>query len=133
VVSRQIDPAAVRAAMADIADWLVCADAPEPEPARLALAVRLTARTLAARAPGASVEVRIPPYVAVQCLPGPRHTRGTPANVVETDPGTWLRLAAGLERFDHAVQVGTLRVSGSRAAEVASWFPLARLDDNDSG
>ena len=132
-MSRRVDPAAVRAAMADVADWLVRADAPEPESARLALAVRLTARALAACAPGATVEVRVPPYVAVQCLPGPRHTRGTPANVVETDPRTWLRLAAGLDRFDDAVHAGTLRVSGSRAAEVASWFPLVGLDDNGSG
>ena len=56
----------------------------------------MTARTLAEIAPGASVEVRVPPFVAVQCISGPRHTRGNPPNVVETDPRTWLLLATGL-------------------------------------
>ena len=57
--------------------------------------VRLLAEILAAQAPGRSVEVRVPPFVAVQAIAGPRHTRGTPPNVVETDPMTWLRLATG--------------------------------------
>ena len=129
-MSRRIDPAAARQAVAGVEDWLRHPDAPAPESARLAAAVRLTARTLAARAPGASVEVRVPPYVAVQCLPGPRHTRGTPANVVETDPRTWLLLVTGLERFDDATRAGTLRVSGARATEIAAWFPLFGPDED---
>ena len=58
-------------------------------------AVRYTLEELGARAPGRSVEVRVPPFGAVQCLEGPRHTRGTPPNVVESDAETWLRLATG--------------------------------------
>ena len=61
---------------------------------------------LAAQAPGRSVEVRIPPFVAVQAVAGPRHTRGTPPNVVETDPVTWLRLATGRAAFADAVAAG---------------------------
>ena len=66
----------------------------------------MTARTLAATAPGASVEVRVPPFVAVQCISGPRHTRGNPPNVVETDPRTWLLLAAGLRTVADAAAGG---------------------------
>jgi hypothetical protein len=94
--------------------------------------VRLTARTLAGAAPGASVEVRVPPFVAVQCIAGPRHTRGTPPNVVETDPRTWLRLATGLITVDAAARTGALALSGSRAAEVAGWLPLVALPDQAS-
>ena len=57
--------------------------------------MRLTARTLAGLAPGASVELRIPPFAAVQCISGPEHRRGTPPNVVEADPRTWLLLVTG--------------------------------------
>src|SRR5271166_6619314 len=121
------DPARTRQAMLAVADWLRDASHPEPDRAALAEAVRLTARTLAALAPGASVEVRIPPFVAVQCISGPRHTRGTPPNVVETDPRTWLLLATGLLRVADAGATGALRLSGSRAAEIQSWLPLVHL------
>ena len=90
------DPAKTRAAVLAVEQWLRDGDTPEPARAQIAEAVRLTARTLAAAAPGAAVEVRVPPFVAVQCIAGPRHTRGTPPNVVETDPRTWLQLATGL-------------------------------------
>ncbi|MGF2945789.1 sterol carrier family protein [Mycobacterium sp. Lab-001] len=118
------DPAATRAAVLAVADWL--RDESHPTPARdaLAAAVRLSARTLAAVAPGSSVEVRIPPWVAVQCVSGPRHTRGTPPNVVETDPRTWLLLVTGLLRLEQARAAGTLTASGSRASEIEHWFPL---------
>jgi hypothetical protein len=86
--------------------------------------VRLTARTLATAAPGASVEVRVPPFVAVQCIAGPRHTRGTPPNVVETDPRTWLLLVTGLGSLTEAKNAGTLVLSGARAGEIADWLPL---------
>ena len=99
-----------------------------PERAALADAVRFTARSLAAAAPGGCVEVRVPPFVAVQCIAGPRHTRGTPPNVVETDPRTWLRLVTGLISAEEAAIEGTLRMSGSRAAEFSGWLPLMRLD-----
>src|ERR1700746_437917 len=92
----KVDPAKTRLAVLAIADWLRDETRPAPDRDALATAVRLTARTLAVVAPGASVEVRIPPFAAVQCLSGPRHTRGTPPNVVETDPRTWLLLASGM-------------------------------------
>lgn len=93
---------------------------PDREPApivrpALATAVRSLAEMLAAQAPGRSVEVRVPPFIAVQAVPGPRHTRGTPPNVVETDPLTWLRLATGRQHFADAVAKGQVRASGLRA------------------
>ena len=125
---RSADPEATRAAVLALAAWLRDENAPAPDRAALAMAVRSTARTLAALAPGASVEVRIPPFVAVQCISGPRHTRGTPPNVVETDPRTWLLLATGLLDADAAVAGGRLRLSGSRAGEVGSRMPLVTLE-----
>jgi hypothetical protein len=121
---RAIDPAQTRAAVLAVAEWL--RDDTRPTPARdeLGAAVRLTARTLAAAAPGASVEVRIPPFVAVQCISGPQHRRGTPPNVVETDPRTWLLLATGLLSVADAADSGILGLSGSRAGEIASFLPL---------
>lgn len=125
---RSADPATTRQAILSVADWLRDETAPAPVRADLAAAVRLTARTLAAAAPGASVEVRIPPFVAVQCVSGPRHTRGTPPNVVETDPRTWLRLAVGLMSMSEATATGVLRLSGFRADEIGAWLPLVRLE-----
>lgn len=95
----------------------------EPDRSVLATAVRYTVEELAARAPGRSVEVRVPPYAATQCVPGPRHTRGTPPNVVETDAQTWLALATGREGWAEAVASGRLRVSGTRA-DLAAYLPL---------
>ncbi|WP_459549088.1 sterol carrier family protein [Nocardia sp. X0981] len=119
-----IDPGTVRSAVAAVRAWLLDETHPAPARAELAAAVRGTARALAAAAPGHSVEVRVPPFVAVQCVEGPRHTRGTPPNVVETDPRTWLLLATGLQDFAAAVEAGTVDASGSRAPEIARWLPL---------
>lgn len=121
---KPIDPAAARAAVLAVVDWLRDESAPTPSRAELAAAVRLTARTLEDIAPGNSVEVRVPPFVAVQCIQGPRHTRGTPPNVVETDARSWLRLVTGDIAFDDLVAAGTVHASGSRAGEVADWMPL---------
>jgi hypothetical protein len=121
---QRADPAKTRQAVLAIADWLRDESDAAPERDALATAVRLTARTLAAVAPGRSVEVRIPPFVAVQCVSGPAHTRGTPPNVVETDPRTWLLLATGLLSFEAAKTTGSLRLSGSRAAEIEQWLPF---------
>ena len=132
-MSRRGDPAAVRAAVAALGPWLREADPSEPDRGALAGAVRSTARMLAALAPGASVEVRIPPFVAVQCIAGPRHSRGTPPNVVETDPRTWLLVATGLVSFDDAVNRGRVDLSGPRAGDVIRWFPLVSLDDPKTG
>jgi hypothetical protein len=126
-VSPPVDPQALRAAVTAVQDWLLDEATPPPDRVALAAAVRLTARTLAAAAPGKSVEVRVPPFVAVQCVSGPRHTRGTPPNVVETDPRTWLLLVTGLTGFDEASSGGRLSLSGSRAGAVASLLPLVRL------
>ncbi|MGW0574500.1 sterol carrier family protein [Streptomyces sp. NPDC002920] len=81
----------------------------------LAAATRLLADTLAAAAPGGATEVRVPPYAVVQCVEGPRHTRGTPPNVVETDPLTWVRLATGRLTWREAVAEGKVTASGERA------------------
>jgi hypothetical protein len=126
-VRRRADPVKTRDAVVAVEDWLCDDTRPVPSRADLAAAVRLTARTLAAVAPGASVEVRIPPFIAVQCVSGPTHTRGTPPNVVETDPRTWLLLATGLLRVPDATATGALRLSGSRAGEIQAWLPLVRL------
>lgn len=124
---RAADPAHTRAAVLAVAEWLRDDTLPAPAREELASAVRLTARTLAASAPGASVEVRIPPFVAVQCISGPQHRRGTPPNVVETDPRTWLLLATGLLAVAEASNSGTLQLSGSRAGEIGAYLPLVPL------
>ena len=130
-MTRRTDPQAVRDAVRNLQSWLSDETDHVPDRSALAAAVRLTARALAAEAPGASVEVRIPPFAAVQCISGPKHTRGTPPNVVETDPRTWLLLAAGLLSFDQADADGRLTLSGPRAPEIAPWFPLVSLGEPD--
>jgi hypothetical protein len=92
----------------------------------LRAAVSYTLGLLAERAPGRSVEVRIPPLAAVQCVPGPRHTRGTPPNVVETDPLTWLDLAAGQLAWTDAVASGRVRASGLRS-DISAYLPLVAV------
>ncbi|MUL47673.1 hypothetical protein FZI85_25510 [Mycobacterium sp. CBMA293] len=124
VTRKAPDPGATRAAVLLVADWLRDEQTEAPPRTAIADAVRLTARTLAAVAPGASVEVRVPPFVAVQCIAGLSHTRGNPPNVVETDPRTWLLLATGLLAMADAPG---LQMSGSRAAEIADWLPVAAL------
>jgi Bacterial SCP ortholog len=89
----------------------------------LRAAVTFLLGVLAGRAPGRAVEVRVPPYAAVQCIEGPRHTRGTPPNVVETDPVTWIALAAGRTGWVQAVASGKVRASGPRA-DLSGWLPL---------
>jgi len=81
-----------------------------------ALAVRWSLQLLAQREPGRAVEVRVPPYGAVQMIAGQRHTRGTPPNLIETDPATWLRLVTGDLGWAVATDSGAVRASGTRAA-----------------
>jgi hypothetical protein len=121
---QRADPEMARRAVLAVADWLRDESHPAPDRDAVAAAVRLTARTLAEVAPGASVEVRVPPFAAVQCIAGPRHTRGTPPNVVETDPRTWLLLATGLLALEAAKTTARLTVSGPRAGEIGHWLPL---------
>jgi uncharacterized protein (TIGR03083 family) len=89
----------------------------------LALTVRSLAGILADRYPGRSVEVRVPPFVAVQAIAGPRHTRGTPPNVVETDPVTFLQLATGRITWADAVAAGAVAASGNRA-DLSEQLPI---------
>jgi hypothetical protein len=94
-----------------------------PQPAALRGGVSYLLNVLAARAPGRAVEVRVPPYAAVQCLAGPRHTRGTPPNVVETDPVTWILLATGRLGWADAVAAGRVRASGPRS-DLSGHLPV---------
>jgi hypothetical protein len=113
--------------LAPVLGWL---DGEQPQPPRpaLALAVRVSLRTFAARYPGRAVEVRVPPFAAVQCLPGTTHTRGTPPHVVQTDARTWLALVTGRIDWARARAEGTLEASGHRTDEVGERLPMA-LDD----
>jgi len=97
--------------------------ATEPDRDTSALAVRYLLQVLAEDAPGNSVEVRVPPFGAVQCIEGPGHTRGTPPNVVETDALTWLELATGGTEWVTAVAEGRVAASGARA-NLAALLPL---------
>jgi uncharacterized protein (TIGR03083 family) len=93
------------------------------DPQAVAAVVRLLADALAAKAPGSAVEVRVPPYAAVQCVEGPRHTRGTPPGVVETDPLTWIRLATGRLRWADALGAAKVAASGERA-DLSPYLPV---------
>src|SRR5215472_4747404 len=110
------------ASLAAVTDALA-AGSPPLRPA-LRAAVRYSLHLLEERVPGRTVEVRVPPFAAIQCVPGPRHTRGTPPNVVETDPLTWLDLAAGRLDWSTAVTTGRVRASGQRA-DISRYLPLA--------
>jgi hypothetical protein len=90
------------------------------------LAARYALQLLADRAPGSSVEVRIPPFAAIQAVPGPVHRRGTPSAVVEMDPETWMDLATGATSWDDARAQGRIRASGERA-DLSPWLPLLRV------
>ena len=89
----------------------------------LAAAARIAATILTQQAPGRSVEVRVPPFVAVQAVAGPRHTRGTPPNTVETDALTWLRLATGRLSFAAALADGRVKATGARG-DLTAFLPL---------
>ncbi|MGW1495751.1 sterol carrier family protein [Streptomyces sp. NPDC002402] len=89
----------------------------------LATCTRLLADALAVKAPGASTEVRVPPFAVVQCVEGPRHTRGTPPNVVETDPLTWIRLATGRTGWAEALDAAKVSASGERA-DLSGLLPI---------
>ena len=89
----------------------------------LAACTRLLADALAVKAPGGSTEVRIPPYAVVQCVEGPKHTRGTPPNVVETDPLTWIRLATGRVSWRDALDAAKVGASGERA-DLGALLPI---------
>ena len=114
---RRTDPAVGRAALTRVLE------AHTLETADLRDAVRFLLEELAARVPGRAVEVRVPPHGAVQCVPGPRHTRGTPPNVVEIEPATWVSLATGRSDWAAAVAEGRVRASGERA-DLSAYLPV---------
>ena len=114
---------ALRDALAPCLPWLR-GEAEQPARAVLGAAVKTTARWLAQQVPGRSVEVRVPPHVAVQCIEGPRHTRGTPPNVVETDAATFVRLATGDLSWQEARAGALVSASGSRA-DLTGYVPIA--------
>ena len=114
-------PARLRpAAAADVAAALAAAPRSEDQ---TRLLVKHFLAVLDTRAPGRSVEVRVPPYAAVQAVEGVRHTRGTPPAVVETDAATWLELATGALSWTDAEAQGRLRASGERA-DLTPYLPL---------
>lgn len=117
----RLRPAPAADVEAALARTAAAPDAPERADAKL-----LTKHFLAVleeRAPGHSVEVRVPPFAAVQVIPGVRHTRGTPPAVVETDAGTWIALATGALTWAEAEDQGRVRASGERA-DLSPWLPL---------
>jgi hypothetical protein len=117
-------PARLRpASPAEVAEALAAAPRTEQQ---TRLLVKHFLAVLGARAPGKSVEVRVPPYAAAQAIEGVRHTRGTPPAVVETDAETWLALATGSLTWAEAERAGRLRASGERA-DLTAYLPL--VDD----
>ena len=115
---RRTDPAVGRAAITRVLQGEAA-----PELADLRDATRYLLEELVERAPGRSVEVRVPPHGAVQCVEGPRHTRGTPPNVIETDARTWVALGTGSASWDEVRRSGLLRASGERA-DLSAYLPL---------
>lgn len=99
------------------------AAAPTPARTDRATAVRYLLQLLAEKAPGGTVEVRVPPFGAAQVIEGPRHTRGTPPNVVEMDPETWIAVATGAVAWPDAVAGGRVAASGTRA-DLSAVLPL---------
>jgi hypothetical protein len=103
----------------------------EPDRSTLRDAVRELLGELARTAPGRSVEVRVPPFGAIQCVPGPRHTRGTPPNVIETDPMTWLSVATGRMSWADALRSGKVNASGIRT-DISEYLPVYTRDSAGS-
>ncbi|WP_028659240.1 sterol carrier family protein [Nocardioides insulae] len=113
---RPADPAAVQGALTRVR-------AGEGERAELKLLVKHYLAVLETRAPGKAVEVRVPPYAAVQCVAGVRHTRGTPPAVIETDAATWVAVATGELTWAEALDLGRVRASGERT-DLSAYLPL---------
>ncbi len=118
MVRRPISAAEVDAALAQITVGGLA-------PAQVRDCVRTTLRWLAQLHPGHTVEIRVPPHAAVQAVAGPRHTRGTPPNVVETDPSSWLELVVGTLSWDDALASGRVVASGLRA-DLTGLLPFQR-------
>lgn len=127
VARRRIDPAEGQAALNEWAAGAVPPSDAAPLPAVprsvIATAVRYSLEEVTARAPGNSVEVRVPPFGVTQCVEGPRHTRGTPPNVIECDAATWLAMVTGRLSWADAVGAGRVAASGLRA-DLSALLPL---------
>ncbi|MFC7849539.1 sterol carrier family protein [Arthrobacter sp. NPDC057388] len=132
IARRRIEPAAGQAALNEWAAGAVPpSDAAPGEPSAapavprsvIATAVRYSLEEVTARAPGNSVEVRVPPFGVTQCVEGPRHTRGTPPNVIECDAATWLAMVTGRLSWADAVSAGRVAASGLRA-DLSALLPL---------
>jgi hypothetical protein len=125
IARRRIDLAEGRAALAawQVAVGQETVPGTPPSRAVLATAVRYSLEELTARAPGNSVEVRVPPFGVTQCVEGPRHTRGTPPNVIECDAATWLAMVTGRLAWSDAVDAGRVAASGLRA-DLSELLPL---------
>ncbi len=129
IARRRIDLAEGRAALAAwqaaVGQQAGLETVPGTPPSRtvLATAVRYSLEELTARAPGNSVEVRVPPFGVTQCVEGPRHTRGTPPNVIECDAATWLAMVTGRLAWSDAVDAGRVAASGLRA-DLSELLPL---------
>jgi hypothetical protein len=123
VARRRID---IDEGKAALAKWLEAGQPPSgttvPRPV-IATAVRYSLEEVTARAPGNSVEVRVPPFGVTQCVEGPRHTRGTPPNVIECDAATWLAMVTGQLGWADAVDAGRVAASGLRA-DLSALLPL---------
>jgi len=134
IARRRIEPAAGQAALNEWAAGAVPpSDAGPASPAPpaiprsvIATAVRYSLEEVTARAPGNSVEVRVPPFGVTQCVEGPRHTRGTPPNVIECDAATWLAMVTGRLSWADAVSAGRVAASGLRA-DLSALLPLEQL------
>ena len=111
---------AVEEGRSALAAWLEAGDVPR---STIATAVRYSLEEVTARAPGNSVEVRVPPFGVTQCVQGPRHTRGTPPNVIECDAATWLAMVSGRLSWADAVSGGRVAASGLRA-DLSGLLPL---------
>jgi hypothetical protein len=109
-----------------VLDYLDNPEATLVDSEKTALVCRYTLQVLAKAAPGRAVEVRVPPFGAVQVIPGPSHTRGTPPAVIEMSPDVWLELATGRTAWSDAVLRGVVDSSGHRA-NLQDWLPLAQL------
>ncbi|PNI08994.1 hypothetical protein CXX84_06520 [Arthrobacter sp. AFG7.2] len=123
VARRRIDPQEGAAA---VEAWRKAAGPPSADPVPrpiLATAVRYSLEEVTARAPGNSVEVRVPPFGVTQCVEGPRHTRGTPPNVIECDAATWLAMVTGELSWAEAVAAHRVAASGLRA-DLSALLPL---------
>lgn len=121
----RLKPASREEVLAARARLNAAAEAGEaPAKADLKLLTKHYLALLETKAPGKSVEVRVPPFAAIQCVPGVRHTRGTPPAVIETDAATWIGLATGELTWSAAQGGGRISASGERA-DLAPYLPLA--------